>query len=224
MKRTLTSTLRSLRTRKHHRRPRISPPSNFRHVYSHSHQFSADAFEYVAPVHRPPPSLLPHLDKEVSPILPYFGDEEVATPPPVAWLKEERNSLDSKGSGEFKLRKSCSTLSFHVPRRLVGTPPSLHSSPGSQNLKAESLGLRLDSPPPPPEVPPRSRARAYTAPETVDELRERVAGAMIEKERLQGMIDEIVERHSVYLGSSPGTPRSAAGLSAGESCSPLSFC
>lgn len=128
-------------------------------------------------------------------------------------MREGRGGLDSKGDREFGLRKSCSTLSFHVPRRPVGTPPSLHDSPGSP-------GMRVDSPPP-PEVPPKSRDRANTAPEAVDELRERVAGAMLERERLQEMIDEIMERQSVYLGSTPGTPRSAAGLAAGESRSAL---
>ncbi|MBE3046257.1 hypothetical protein IMZ48_27715, partial [Candidatus Bathyarchaeota archaeon] len=50
-KRTLASTLRALTRTRRKPRPqrnlRISSPSHFRHVYSHSHQFSADAFSYV---------------------------------------------------------------------------------------------------------------------------------------------------------------------------------
>lgn len=243
-KRTLTSSLRSIR-RRPSRRPHISPPSNFRHIYSHSHVFSAEAFEYAGPVDRQPPSVFLRADKDVPSALPRSADEQVATPPPVAWLRDARDSLDTKGSGEFELRKSGSTLSFHVPRRHVGTPPppSLYGSPGlrvaplglrftsppsppspsiygSPGVRVEPLGLKFGSPPP-PEVPPKSRARAYTAPEAVDELRARIAGAMLERERLQGMIDEIMERQSVYMGSRSGTPQSAARSSAGEWCS---FC
>lgn len=56
----------------------------------------------------------------------------------------------------------------------------------------------------PPRVPPRSRARAYTAP-NVDRMVERIASAMLEKERLQAEIDSIVERQSIYTNSRPTT-------------------
>ena len=56
----------------------------------------------------------------------------------------------------------------------------------------------------PPRVPPRSRARAYTAP-NVERIVERIASAMIEKELLQWEIDSIIERQSIYTSSRPTT-------------------
>lgn len=186
-------TTRTLRSRKAspRRNIRISSPTNFRHVYSHSHQFSADAFEYAAPATRRPPPFQPlqvGVPKEHSPIFPDF-EPEVATPPPVARLRDEDG---------FYLRRSPSTLSFHIPRRPAAGSP--RGSPRLTRTKTES--------PPPPDVPPKSRARAYTAPEAVDHLKERIAEAMLEKERLQEMIDDVVERQSIYLGSRPSTSHS----------------
>lgn len=188
-------TTRTLRSRKSspRRNVRISSPTNFRHVYSHSHQFSADAFEYAAPATRRPPPFQPlqvGVPKDPSPIFPDF-DPEVATPPPVARLRDEDG---------FYLRRCPSTLSFHVPRRPAGGSP--RSPPQLARTKTAS--------PPPPDVPPKSRARANTAPEAMDHLKERIAEAMLEKERLQEMIEDVIERQSVYLGSRPSTSHSMA--------------
>lgn len=190
-----------LRSRKASRQGnlRISSPTNFRHVYSHSHQFSADAFEYAGPAARRPPSFQPlqvGVAGDFSPILPDF-EPEVTTSPPVPKLCDEDG---------FNLRRSTSALSFHVPRR-----PALGSSlPGTSPKDPPRLTRTKTESPPPPEVPPKSRARAYTAPEAVDHLKERIAQAMLEKERLQEMIDDVIERQSVYLGSRPSTSHSMA--------------
>lgn len=185
------------------RRLRISSPTNFRHVYSHSHQFSADAFEYSAPTRRAPPflPLQVGVERELSPILPYFdySPERVVTPPPVA-----PRSHAPRDEKVFNLQRSRSSLSFHVPRRPVGG-----SSPPCTPPKGSPLASRRDDTPPPP-VPPKSRARAYTAPEAVDHLKERIAEAMVERERLQEMIDDLAERQSAYLGSRPSTSHSVA--------------
>ncbi|SPN98611.1 uncharacterized protein DNG_01656 [Cephalotrichum gorgonifer] len=224
--------VRSLRARKTRaassstsRRPRISSPTDFRHIYSHPNHFSADAFEYSAPTtgqHPPFHPLQVGVGRNLSPILPYFesagmaatppppasrfgevrdDDDDVfrvVTPPPAARLREARD-----GEG-FNLRRSHSSLSFHVPRR----PVTAYSHPNT-SPKNSPHEVRTGSPQPPP-VPPKSRARANTAPEVVDHLKERIAEALLEKERLQEMIDDVVERQSIYLGSRPSTAHSLA--------------
>jgi hypothetical protein len=79
-------------------------------------------------------------------------------------------------------------MSFHLPRRQTHEAPSFSESPEST----------------PPRVPPRSRARAYTSP-NVERIVERIASAMIEKERLQWEIDSVIERQSIYTSSRPTT-------------------
>ena len=105
------------------------------------------------------------------------------------------------------------SLSFHVPRRpvgsLPGTPPATSSGVMTLPPVRPETSPRTASPPP-PRVPPKSRVRSYTAPETVDHLKERIAEALLEKERLQDMIDDVIERQSVYLGSRPSTSHSMA--------------
>ena len=63
----------------------------------------------------------------------------------------------------------------------------------------------------PPLIPPKAkaRARAYTSPE-VDVIKERVASAMIEVERLQKQIDDVIERQTLYTASRPSSPQSMA--------------
>lgn len=78
-------------------------------------------------------------------------------------------------------------MSFHVPRK---------------HLRQES-GMSQASTTP-PRIPPKSRARASTAPQT-QRIVARIASAMIEKERLQAEIDSMVERQSIYLSSRPST-------------------
>ncbi|RDA95173.1 hypothetical protein CP533_1933 [Ophiocordyceps camponoti-saundersi (nom. inval.)] len=82
------------------------------------------------------------------------------------------------------------SLSFHIPRRQVNS-----ASPPQDGL--------------PPRIPPKAqgRNRVSTAPE-VAALRERVADAMMEVERLQRQIDEVVERQSLYTNSRPSTSHS----------------
>ncbi|RCI10654.1 hypothetical protein L249_4319 [Ophiocordyceps polyrhachis-furcata BCC 54312] len=82
------------------------------------------------------------------------------------------------------------SLSFHIPRRQVNSV-----SPAQDGL--------------PPRIPPKAqgRNRVSTAPE-VAALRERVADAMMEVERLQRQIDEVVERQSLYTNSRPSTSHS----------------
>ncbi|PKS09783.1 hypothetical protein jhhlp_004404 [Lomentospora prolificans] len=206
-------------TRSH--RLRISSPTNFRHVYSHSGQYS----DHFSSTRLPPTFGIPRQEDEyqqqedsyrplqlvttgvrLSPILPNFEpNDRVVTPPPAAKLRDDReDEIDG-----FNLKRSRSSLSFHVPRRRAMGGSSQSSTPlyGSPQMAERQ---RSASSPSPPEVPPKSRARAYTAPaaDKVDTLKERIAEAMMERDRLQEMIDDVIERQSIYLGSRPSTAHS----------------
>ncbi|KAL0472178.1 hypothetical protein QR685DRAFT_228284 [Neurospora intermedia] len=201
-------------------RPHISAPTNFRHVHSES-------FQYPTPTDHPsqqcllpqpqlqqqeqhqrskrsrPPSFHPlELSLRASPLLPdYAADENESTSritlPPPAHIAEDGNITQwDISSATMGCNNVDYPTSFHLPRRAVGQPQQ--SSTNSQF---------------PPRIPTKSRARAYTAPST-EIMVERIASAMLEKEKLQAELDELVERQSVYKGSMPGTP---AGCSASES-------
>jgi hypothetical protein len=80
-------------------------------------------------------------------------------------------------------------MSFHIPRRAVGE--------GS---------ISSENPITPPRIPVKSRARAHTSPTgNVDQIVERIASALIEKEKLQAEIESIIERQSIYISSRPST-------------------
>jgi len=66
--------------------------------------------------------------------------------------------------------------------------------------------ISSENPITPPRIPVKSRARAYTSPEPkVDLMVERIASALIEKDRLQAEIESIIERQSIYINSRPST-------------------
>lgn len=85
-------------------------------------------------------------------------------------------------------------MSFHIPRKHVR---------GGSNASQEPVT--------PPSIPQRARARAYTAPH-VERIVERIASAMIEKERLEAEIESIIERQSIYISSRPSTAYGIAEL------------
>lgn len=168
------------------RRPQISAPTDFRHLYSETFQFPSSQ-----PRHRPvsfrPLELSIYVpNNQLSPLLPEFNIDEHIPPPPAAYTRRDTSWDDS--SVTLTHERSTSSVSFHLPRRQVHEGSSFTES--------------LESTP--PRVPPRSRARAYTAP-NVERIVERIASAMIEKERLQWEIDSIIERQSIYTNSRPTT-------------------
>jgi hypothetical protein len=83
-------------------------------------------------------------------------------------------------------------MSFHIPRR----PVRSESVTSQANSNTEGL----------PRIPPKAKARqrAYTAP-SVEGMVERIASAMLEKEKLQAEIDSVIERSSIYISSRPST-------------------
>ncbi|KAL4726852.1 hypothetical protein ACLX1H_005742 [Fusarium chlamydosporum] len=197
------------------RRPLISAPSDFRHIATSTDPF----FDYPEPTpsrasNLRPAKQLPHRpyrplelsiyqpDNRVSPLLPHF-EPRPANPAPSSDFSEEcatelSNSPSEKVRPSLEHQKSFSDspMSFHFPRRnMTGSAPS--SSFGDDEI--------------PPLIPPKSRgrSRAYSSPD-VDKVKERVASAMLEVEKLQKQIDEVIERQSLYAPSRPATPHSVA--------------
>ncbi|KAK1836930.1 hypothetical protein QBC39DRAFT_61219 [Podospora conica] len=178
------------------RRPKISNPSNFRHLHSESFQFPAAEPEPALPepvekrssFHPLELSYQPR-DHTFSPLLNYFSataDDDVdrVTPPPRAHTAANRWDSPS-----LRHERSYSPMSFHIPRK--------HLRDGSFGSSAASAA---------PSIPTKSRARAYTSPSpAVDTLVERIASAMIEKDRLDAEIESIIERQSLYISSRPST-------------------
>lgn len=169
------------------RRPKISAPSNFRHIHSESFQFP--------PASRPrsfrPLELSIYVDDNLSPILPHLVSEQSDVFPP-APAHMHSSSFDSNGS-TLTHQRTLSSLSFHVQRRPV---PRQAGSASTQDS---------EDPETPPRIPPRSRMRARSSADQVDRMVERVASAMLERDRLQAEIESIVERQSIYMSSRPST-------------------
>lgn len=86
-------------------------------------------------------------------------------------------------------------MSFHIPRRPV-PGGSVFESPHSDHSTT-------------PQRPRPARVRAYTAsdsPSTImEDLVERVASAMLERDLLQEKIEDVIERQSIYTTSRPST-------------------
>lgn len=169
------------------RRLQISAPTDFRHLHSES-------FQCPPPAPRPRPRSFRPIELSIyqphnrlSPILPHLGpDDDFITPPPRAYTANSSRWDGSSGT-TLAHERSYSALSFHLPRK--------HARQGSGISDASMT---------PPRIPPKSRARAYTAPST-ERIVKRIASAMIEKERLQAEIDSVMERQSTYMGSRPST-------------------
>jgi hypothetical protein len=182
-------------------RPKISGPSNFRHLHSESFQFPEPQPAQKRFSFRPLELSFEGQDHHLSPLLPYFGDEEVdrdsmVTPPPRAHTAASSSKWDGS-SATLAHDRSYSSMSFHIPRRL-----------GREGSTASQ------SPITPPRIPAKSRARAYTSPSpNVDHIVERIASAIIEKEKLQAEIESIIERQSIYINSRPSTAYGISGKS-----------
>lgn len=166
------------------RRLSISAPTNFRHVSSASHMM-AD-YPSFQPSRRPPLADSPpgplqlnmfSSDMHMSPILPNFELPGPVPSPPPAYVTSELSQ-----EYPFVRQRSFSTISFHVPRKAV-----------PENAEI----VRSESPGSPPLRPSNSRQRSYTASE-LEAQKERIASSMIEVEKLQQQIDDVVERQSLY--------------------------
>lgn len=182
------------------RRLQISAPSDFRHLHSESFQFPQYTnLQSVGhpvpprpprPPRRPRPSSFRTLElsiyvpkMELSPILPHF---DMITPPPPARVQPNPED-DVFGLSH---EPSYSPMSFHLPRKMSASP----------STSTEDT---------PPKIPPKSTARSHT-PSSTEKMKERIAGAMLEVDKLQREIDLIMERQSIYANSRPSTSHSMA--------------
>ncbi|PSR92165.1 hypothetical protein BD289DRAFT_451911 [Coniella lustricola] len=175
------------------RRPRISTPSNFRHVGSGAVNFKGPVPEgpRTAPMFRPLQlSIYQSSDNRISPLLPYFAGRERSVSPPQAIRGRSRDVFDDDET-TLAHSRDASSMSFHIPRR-----PLIDGS----SMRTASIGE--DSP---PRIPPRAktRPRAYTSP-SVEAIVERIASAFIERDILDAELESVKSRHSLCL-SRPST-------------------
>ncbi|KAF7544077.1 hypothetical protein G7Z17_g10251 [Cylindrodendrum hubeiense] len=141
-----------------------------------------------------------------SPFTPIRSVKRVAEDSTPSYTSDQVERFSSKSPGEqhsIEHQRSFSSTSFHFPRK--------------QLTDTDSSPFTIHEDEIPPLIPPKARARsrAYTAP-NVDVIKERVAGAMIEVEKLQKQIDEVIERQSLYSVSRPTTAHSMANTMPGE--------
>ncbi|GAB1316672.1 hypothetical protein MFIFM68171_06882 [Madurella fahalii] len=167
------------------RRLQISGPTDFRHVHSESFQLPPERSRPRS--FRPIELSIYQPDNRLSPILPYLdGDDDLITPPPRAHTANS-SRWDASSGTTLTNDRGYSAMSFHIPRR--------HARQGSGVSDASQS---------PPRIPPKSRARANTAPST-ERIVERIASALVEKERLQAEINSLIERQSIFFSSRPST-------------------
>ena len=198
--RTMSTLKRRLRPDGSSHRPRISAPSDFRHLNTGSLPFPAA--EPPRPRLRPNPparrtSFRPlelsiyQPNNHMSPILPHFEFPGLVAPPPLAQLQSR---LDD--DHQLIRQRSNSSIPFHLPRK----PPSDMTSLSMSTHDSVA-----------PAIPSKSQARprANTSPD-LDNMKARVASAMIEVEKLQQQIEDVIERQSMYASSRPSTAHSLA--------------
>lgn len=180
-------------------RPLISDPFNFQHTGTGAVNFmdSAADLPRSAPAFRPLELSLYRSNDQISPLMPYFTRNMTPSPPPRAVTRE---AFDEDAS-TLAHSRSDSSQSFSIPRRPVNDVASF------------TTGTTSDTGDSPPRIPPRARTRprAYTSP-SVEAIVERIAGAMIEKERLEEEIESVKERKSFCLSR----PSSLYGLADDE--------
>ncbi|KAK3293986.1 uncharacterized protein B0H64DRAFT_433249 [Chaetomium fimeti] len=171
------------------RRLQISGPTDFRHLQSESFQFPPQQpTEQSRPrprSFRPIELSIYQPDNRLSAILPHVDCE--ITQPPRVYTGNSSKWDASSGTTLATERGHHQTMSFHIPRK----------------HRRQESGMS-DASMSPPRIPPKSRARASTAPNT-ERIVARIASAMIEKERLQAEINSVVQRQSTYFGNRPLT-------------------
>ncbi|KAI1470715.1 uncharacterized protein F4812DRAFT_456726 [Daldinia caldariorum] len=176
------------------RRPQISAPTNFRHIHSESFRFPGHRPTQV----RPQPASLRPLelsiymsDNRLSPILPHFGPPEPPVTPPQRVFTLSTRSEDSP---RISHSRSYSSMSFHIPRRPVNDG-SVFDSPQSD----------IGTPRRPQPAKLKDRSSPASSSPMMEDLVERVATAMLERDKLQEQIEDVIERQSIYISSRPST-------------------
>lgn len=173
-------------------RPSISGPTNFCHISSGAH--GAAMQQPIVPVNNGFMALQLQLHtsgQHMSPILPNFDLNANVPSPPPGYVTSELSQDDRA----YPRGRSFSAFSFHIPRKLTTDEASStdgHSTPPTHR---------------PQEAGPRARARTLSE---IEIRKERIASRLIEAEKLQKQIDDVVERQSLYSCSRPGSAYSLA--------------
>ncbi|KAF7521931.1 hypothetical protein G7054_g12283 [Neopestalotiopsis clavispora] len=186
------------------RRPQISGPTDFRHLTSGAPQPSDyEVTEEVVDTRQQryrqrsfrPLELNIHSNANgrLSSMLPYFGYSSSSPPVTPPGRIRMVPSSSSEDSISLKHQQSSSTMSFKIPRK--PTPlDSVFDSPSTDMIHR----------PAPARLRPQASAEAPAA--AMDDLIERVATAMKERDLLEEQIAEAIERQTLYVKSRPSTP------------------
>lgn len=165
------------------RRPQISAPSDFRHLNSGSYHIPD--YDISQPRQAPRPSSFRPLHinfDSLTPMLPHFETVKGPRTPPNRIIGAYQTSPDSSPD------RSLSPMSIHIPRKPTPTG-SVFDSPNSSVVKHPGPAhLKTVSP---PAVHP-----------SIDDLIERIANAMLERDQIQDRIEDAVELASVYTAVS----------------------
>ncbi|KAI8963843.1 hypothetical protein F5Y11DRAFT_356049 [Daldinia sp. FL1419] len=176
------------------RRPQISAPTNFRHLYSESFRFPDHGPTQVRPQpasFRPLELSIYMSDNRLSPILPHIDSPAPPVTPPQRVFTLSSRSEDSPAISHSR---SYSSMSFHIPRRPLNDG-SVFDSPQSD--------ISIPQRPQPAKL--RNRPSPTSSSPMMEDLVERVATAMLERDRLQEQIEDVIERQSIYVSSRPST-------------------
>ncbi|KAI1436349.1 hypothetical protein GGR50DRAFT_693345 [Xylaria sp. CBS 124048] len=176
-------------------RPQISPPTNFRHVHSYSDSIHlTGSTSSQSGLHRtsfrPLELNITSSDTQLSPLLPQFNfSHSPITPPPRAYTGSRLNDNYSPG---ITHARSHSSMSFNIPRRPVNDGSVFDSLRSNANTPQRPPLTRTGDP-----IPP--------SPPAVEDLVEKVAHAILERDRIQEQLDDIIERQTIYANSRPST-------------------
>ncbi|KAK7927686.1 hypothetical protein PG985_004684 [Apiospora marii] len=165
------------------RRPQISAPSNFRHLDSGSYHIPD--YDLPQPRQAPRPSSFRPLNVDfqiTSPMLPHFESLRSPRTPPDRIIGAYIASSDSSPD------QSLSPMSFHIPRKPTPTG-SVFDSPRSGVVRH----------PGPAHLKTATPSAGHPS---IDDLIERIANAMMERDQIQDRIEDAAELASVYTAVS----------------------
>ncbi|KAJ2974267.1 hypothetical protein NUW58_g8713 [Xylaria curta] len=153
-------------------------------------------------------------DTQLSPILPHlnYASPPVTPPPRAHATSSPSDSINPTPSHQ----RSHSSVSFSIPRRPVNggfvfEPSRSATSTPQRPQPARTRDSKSPSPSPSPAPPPAA----------MEHLVERVANAMLERDKLQEKIDDVVEKQYTFASSRPSSARGQASSNLSQGGEPL---
>lgn len=173
-------------------RPAISGPTNFTHISSGAHAAAMQQSILALNGGFTPLQLQFHTSgQHMSPILPNFDLNTNVPSPPPGYVTSELSQDDRS----YPRGRSFSAFSFHIPRKTMTDETSSTDGYSTPPVKRSQ------------EPGPRARARTLSE---IEIRKERIASRLIEAEKLQKQIDDVIERQSLYSCNRPGSAYSLA--------------